>query len=306
SPVFNKADASSISLDTPQLSWSPTIILRKRGKAGLSQIFSDIAFKIAESEIVPDGLAALIDPNSAVNTVDEPTPGGVFEVENEIYSPLPLNQRQIEVLRRVDNYNQTIVQGPPGTGKTHMAAALLSHLLAQGKRVLVTAEKERALYELRDKLPAEIRELAVSVIGTQSAEQIELQNAISVIDSRASNFSPDTSLSQINKHKNNLERFREQSIRLRQHWYSQLEIENSPVEIEGYGKNLAEAVLEWKKGAKQLDWIVDYPITDIHQEFPLSPGEVDELFAIHLQLKSFALSDIFSASDIEFNQLGTP
>src|SRR5699024_8039556 len=82
--------------------------------------------------------------------------------------------------------------------------------------------------------------------------------------------------------------------------------ENSPVEIEGYGKNLAEAVLEWKKGAKQLDWIVDYPITDIHQEFPLSPGEVDELFALHLQLKSFALSDIFSASDIEFNQLGTP
>lgn len=306
SPVFNKADASSISLDTPQLSWSPTIILRKRGKAGLSQIFSEIAFKIAESEIVPDGLAALIDPNSAVNTVDEPTPGGVFEVENEIYSPLPLNQRQIEVLRRVDNYNQTIVQGPPGTGKTHMAAALLSHLLAQGKRVLVTAEKERALYELRDKLPAEIRELAVSVIGTQSAEQIELQNAISVIDSRASNFSPDASLSQINKHKNNLERFREESIRLRRQWYSQLEIENSPVEIEGYGKNLAEAVLEWKKGTKQLDWIVDYPVTDIHQEFPLSPGEVDELFAIHLQLKSFSLSDIFSASDIEFNQLGTP
>ncbi len=61
-----------------------------------------------------------------------------------------------------------VVQGPPGTGKSHTISNLISHLLAHGKRVLVTSEKEHALTVLRDKLPAEIRELAVSVLGADS------------------------------------------------------------------------------------------------------------------------------------------
>ncbi len=38
-----------------------------------------------------------------------------------------------------------LVQGPPGTGKTHTIANLIGHLLAQGKSVLVTSEKPKAL-----------------------------------------------------------------------------------------------------------------------------------------------------------------
>lgn len=306
SPLFSKAQAKSGSLDSPVLSWDPTIILRKRGKHGLSAIFSKIAANIEEKGAIPDGLAALIDPNRAVNTVEEPSPGGIFEVDNEIYSPLPLNSRQIEVLRRVDNYNQTIVQGPPGTGKTHMAAALLSHLLAQGKRVLVTAEKERALYELRDKLPEEIRELAVSVIGTQSAEQVELQNAISVIDSRAERFSSSESLSEIERHKSNLERLREDSIRLRRAWYNQLELENSSVDVEGYGDNLADAVVAWKEDKQKYEWIEAFTVSDDQQPFPLSPSQITELFAIHEQLSKYSVPEILSASKFEIEKVGSP
>lgn len=305
-PVFNKAEAQSVPVEIPQLTWAPTIILRKKGKLGLSQVFSDISEEIEENQRIPDGLAALIDPNSAVNTVEESIPGGVFEVDNEIYSPLPLNDRQIDVLRRVDNYNQTIVQGPPGTGKTHMAAALLSHLLAQGKRVLVTAEKERALYELRDKLPAEIRELAVSVIGTQSAEQVELQNAINVIDGRAANFSSAESANQINAHKHNLERLRESSIALRRAWYKQLELENSPVQREGYGTNLAEAVRTWQSEEESYRWIRDFHVTNLSRKFPLAPNEVAELFVLQTQFEDQELPEIFSSTDSRTQGIRTP
>lgn len=44
-----------------------------------------------------------------------------------------------------------LVQGPPGTGKTYLLAELCARLLADGKRVLVTALTNRALLELATK-----------------------------------------------------------------------------------------------------------------------------------------------------------
>ena len=61
-------------------------------------------------------------------------------IDEEDFLPLPVNDAQRRIIERVDRTAQTVVQGPPGTGKTHTAAALVSHLLAQGMRVLITAQ----------------------------------------------------------------------------------------------------------------------------------------------------------------------
>ena len=58
------------------------------------------------------------------------------------------------------------VQGPPGTGKTHTIVNLVSHLVAYGKRVLVTAQNEQALAVLQEKIPASLRDLSVAVLGS--------------------------------------------------------------------------------------------------------------------------------------------
>ena len=71
--------------------------------------------------------------------------------------------------------------GLPGTGKTHTAAALLTHLLAQGKRILVTAHTDQALKEVRAKLPEEIRPLAVAVVGTEAGDMADLKTAVNTI-----------------------------------------------------------------------------------------------------------------------------
>src|SRR5699024_4410533 len=117
-------------------------------------------------------------PDDAPVSTPEAQPGALLRLDDQVVSPLPLNDAQLRVVQSVDTNAQTLVQGPPGTGKTHTAAALLSHLLAQGKRGLVTAHTDRALYEVRNTLPEQIRPLAVSVIGASREDMAELRTAV--------------------------------------------------------------------------------------------------------------------------------
>jgi very-short-patch-repair endonuclease len=95
--------------------------------------------------------------------------------------PLPANPEQEEIARRLARHPGVVVQGPPGTGKSHTIANLVSHLLAHGKTVLITAQTERALRVLRDKVPEAIRNLCVSVIGNDVHAQEELKRSVQAI-----------------------------------------------------------------------------------------------------------------------------
>lgn len=56
----------------------------------------------------------------------------------EIYFPLPANRDQRRIVDAINQRRGVLVQGPPGTGKRHTIANLMCHLLATGKRVLIT------------------------------------------------------------------------------------------------------------------------------------------------------------------------
>jgi hypothetical protein len=70
------------------------------------------------------------------------------------------------------------VQGPPGTGKTHSIANVISHYLANGKRVLVTSMKEPALAVLRESLPIDIQPLAISLLTSEFEGMKQFEHAI--------------------------------------------------------------------------------------------------------------------------------
>lgn len=173
-------------IESPVVTWAPALILRGRPKQGLSQAMAKIAATIRSSGHVPAGLRPLLDPDLVPEAVSDPSPGALLEIGGDVFAPLPLNDVQRRVIERVDISAQTLVQGPPGTGKTHMAAALLAHLLAQGKRVLVTAYTDQALYEVRARLPQQIRPLAVSVIGASRDDMADLRVAVETISRQAS------------------------------------------------------------------------------------------------------------------------
>ncbi|KAB1504364.1 AAA family ATPase [Corynebacterium sp. 320] len=266
--------------DYPVIAWQPTLILRKRRRMGLASTFAAIAREIEHSGQVPAGLATLIDPNKQAKITKNPAQGAMFEIGDEIFTPLPLNQKQEEVLRRVNSHAQTIVQGPPGTGKTHMAAALVSHLLAQGQRVLVTAEAERALYELRAKLPKEIQELAVSVISSGSDDLADLRVAIETINRRSSSYNEATASATAASLEADLNALRERRVALTREWDQSMTVENSPLQVPGYEVPLAEASRTWLENKPKYDWIEQYSVASANTPFPLEPEEIEQWFSL--------------------------
>ena len=74
-----------------------------------------------------------------------------------------------------------LVQGPPGTGKTHTIANLIGHLLAQGKRILVTSHTPKALRVLRSQVHQELQPLCVSLLDRSVEAREELQSSITRI-----------------------------------------------------------------------------------------------------------------------------
>jgi very-short-patch-repair endonuclease len=106
-------------------------------------------------------------------------------VGERLLMPLPTNEAQESIARRLAQHRNVAVQGPPGTGKTHTIRNLICHLMANGKRVLVVAQKEDPLRVLRDGLPEGIRSLCLAVLGRTTDQLVQLQLAARELADRA-------------------------------------------------------------------------------------------------------------------------
>ncbi len=111
---------------------------------------------------------------------------GEPEQSGRFFFPLPYNDEQIDIVRRLeqDSVSGVVVQGPPGTGKTHTIANIIAHYMATGRRVLVSAHAPEALAALRQKLPESIRDLAISVIHSDREGSRKLEQAIDILASQ--------------------------------------------------------------------------------------------------------------------------
>ncbi|MEV0322535.1 AAA domain-containing protein [Streptomyces sp. NPDC050658] len=144
---------------------APAVMLRERGRSALVGFYEKIAERLAKTGAkAPLGLARLIvSPEVQESTGWSATYGHASApaLGPDPLFPLATNAAQRDVLARLQRDTGVVVQGPPGTGKTHTIANLTCALLADGKRVLVTSEKDQALRVLRDKLPPALRGLCV-------------------------------------------------------------------------------------------------------------------------------------------------
>ncbi|WP_037138693.1 AAA domain-containing protein [Rhodococcoides fascians] len=172
------------------LRMSPALVLRKRGSYALVSYYDAMLAALDNGAPVPVGLAHLVEGHDesaradwlAANISDTPSAEPLF--------PLPANRAQAGIYNRVMNDTGVVVEGPPGTGKTHTIANLMSALMAQGQRILVTSEKAQALRVLKDKLPAELQDLCVSVTDMARGGSAELDQSVSTIANRKAAFDP--------------------------------------------------------------------------------------------------------------------
>ena len=165
----------------PYIERRPAIFMRHR-RTGPASVFDlvleDIGKRIQAGEPFSSALMqilGLIDqgPQPAL----PPTRAQGNEVA-EILLSKPANREQLHIARDLAHRDCVLVQGPPGTGKTHTIANLLGHLLAQGKRVLVTAQTPKALRILRDKVVEPLQPLCVSVLQNDKKSHEELQQSV--------------------------------------------------------------------------------------------------------------------------------
>ncbi|MCD6007629.1 AAA domain-containing protein [Halomonas sp. IOP_31] len=100
------------------------------------------------------------------------------------FFPLPYNQEQGKVIDLLETADVVSVTGPPGTGKTHSIANIISHMMATGKRVLVTARTPEAIAAVREKLPESLRPLVIASVGTDRESAKQLQSAVSELSDK--------------------------------------------------------------------------------------------------------------------------
>ena len=261
---------------SPVIRFAPALIFRPRSQAGLIQALQQIASQIEEAQAVPSGLLPLVDPDLPPQVTSNPAPGALLRVDDDVIAPLPLNDKQREILRRVETNAQTVVQGPPGTGKTHMAAALISHLVAQGKRVLVTAQTDRALHEVRGKLPSEVRPLAVSVMSGTQKDIADLQTAVREIARRSETHDAEVNQRAIQRTLDEVEDLRGQRQVLNRSLVQARESEVTEIEFEGRTASLASFARLYADQAAEHGWAEDLVDARLDLPTPLSAGEAAE------------------------------
>ncbi|MFC8181390.1 AAA domain-containing protein [Rhodococcus sp. NPDC057297] len=169
---------------------SPALVLRKRTNFALVSYYDAMIAALDGGATVPLGLAQLVESIDSTARLEwlgkssaDPTLEPLF--------PLPANRAQASIMDRLALDTGVVVEGPPGTGKSHTIANVMSALMAQGQRVLVTSEKSQALRVLRDKLPTELQDLCVSITDLARGGSEELNRSVSTIAERRNNFEVD-------------------------------------------------------------------------------------------------------------------
>ena len=177
--VLNKEAQSEAYLD-----FCPAVIHRKKSDMAFVKMFQDIENQIETSSTLNENIETLVnikeDEDASYNFDKE---GGDVDLK-DIFFPLPTNNEQLQIVRKLESSNGVLVKGPPGTGKSHTIANLICHLLASGDRVLVTSHTTRALKVLHDKIPREMQPLCVSVLGEDLASFRALENSVQGILSK--------------------------------------------------------------------------------------------------------------------------
>lgn len=171
--------------DKPIIEYAPALILRPRSMRNLEDLLGQIKKQIEDGGNIPDTFIDLYENLGEAGRGDAGRVESINATGNtEVYFPLPANEEQRRIVRTLESQKGVLVQGPPGTGKSHTIANLICHLLATGKRVLVSAKTPRALQVLHDKLPAEIKPLCISLLGSATEERASLEKSVAGIITR--------------------------------------------------------------------------------------------------------------------------
>lgn len=264
-----------------QLTYAPALVMRPRNVNSLLRFYDQIAETVAAEGHAPLNLAQMVLPLSPEDRAAwEGAEKAPLFAEDPLF-PGKTNTQQRNVLGRLEDNTGVVVQGPPGTGKTHTIANLVSALLAQGQRVLVTSARDQALTVLREKLPPAVRDLCVLLLSSTRQDGVgELERTINALTDQVAASDPDELRTEIHRLtgerdevRGQIEILTEQMISLREAEYRHRSV------APGYAGTLAEIVERVHDGDERYGWIGHLP--DAAEDVPpLAAEQAHELLLL--------------------------
>ncbi|WP_433207074.1 AAA domain-containing protein [Dactylosporangium sp. CS-047395] len=167
--------------DVPSLALAPALIVRSSTSGDQAGFYERMLASLeAPGATVPLGLAQLVTPIEPADRRRWLAAEGVPPIGQEPLFALRTNPEQRAVLSALRDDSVVVVQGPPGTGKTNTILNVVTALLADGQRVLVTSLHGAALNVIREQLPAPVRRLCVEMTEKSTAEK-QLERSIKAL-----------------------------------------------------------------------------------------------------------------------------
>lgn len=277
----------------PRVDLAPALILRKRSMRGLIQTIETIREQVeTECEVTP---LLKIAVETAPNERPEPDEDGQHRptTPEPIYMPLPTNDQQERIAERAATSHGVLVQGPPGTGKSHTIANLICHLLATGRRVLVTAQTPRALKVLvgddrnNGKLPEELQPLCVGLMGRGRDEMRSLSACVDRVLGKRDSWDEASSTKTVERTERRLDELRKREAELNNSLRQIRERETYQHTFGdgAYRGTMADIARQVEADRRRFDWFEDEPTTESPRD-PDLRERIGELLALHRRLTS--------------------
>lgn len=184
-----------------------------------------------------------------------------------VFFPLPFNKEQKQIYENYLKNRLTVVTGPPGTGKSHTIVNILCSLLAQGKRVLVTAQTDKALESLLDKIPETFDDLIFTKIQLETDQnRFSLEKSIGNISKiLTDNFylNVETKIEELDNLKAEYVKLKSEIIRALEKEYTQIRINDSFENLRAY-----QIIEKFEaKESEEWNWIQDELSNEVLSNF---------------------------------------
>ena len=276
----------------PVITYSPVIFLRKVSGMIWCEDIKKCIQKIKEGNPIPETIKLLVSEGSDDGTQADKDVNDNNEwkdIGENLLFPLPSNEEQKLIAKKLAVSPGVVVQGPPGTGKSHTIANLICHLLSHGKRVLVTSEKERPLKVLRDKIPDEIRPLCVALLGGDSDSMNDVENSIKNIAEGMDSYDESMLKKDVQSLKDELYESKRKISKIKNMLDDAGELDNKKVKTEKGEMNPLE-MSRWLSENSEHGWLEDS--IKIGTEIPLNDDEMAEFFNLCSRLTKSDIEDL--------------
>lgn len=283
---FFSSESEILKTVKPHIFRQPKIILSTKSQ-GYAEALEKLVEAIPDMKELPEALLRIIGLDYKQNFDQESElppdfPANQNEDEIDFLLTKATNKEQERVIEKLERVGSVLVQGPPGTGKSHTIANILGHLLANGKKVLVSSHTSKALRVVREKVVNEIKPLCVSVLDNDQESKAQLSDSINKIV----NYHSRTDVGTLEREISQLKTIRQDiKTRLKQCNNEVLEIkknEYSDILVAGEGINPSEAAKLVSEHSNEMLWIPS-PVK-MGGPLPLTIDELITLYATNSQI----------------------